>query len=534
MAVRNLADVWEAVAARQPQLPALWDGHRVTFTWAAFERAAEAAAQGLAQRGLAQRDRLAILMRNQPEYLITAFACFKLGLTPLNLNYRYTSVELSQVLDTADCRTVVAGVEFLPLTQQLPAAGWHGDVIAAPADEGGETPTGVAGWLQVAGDVDPDRLTTRTVARSGDDHLLLFTGGTTGVPKGVVWRQQSLLELLAAAQLELVPGQQLDAAAPRPLLPAAPFMHGTGLFTSMGGFGLTAGGSVICLPRARFDPAELLTVAQRLDAEMLVITGNAMAVRLIETLERAPRELPGLRYVLSSGAVFSSGHKERLLAALPELTIIETLGASEGTNTGTAIAVHGSVPPTGRFVPGPDVRLLTPDGDLIPPGSGVPGLLAVGGPLPDGYFRDPEATARVYRDWHGVRLAVPGDWARGHPDGTLELLGRGSASINSGGEKIYPGEVEAAILSCPGVREAAVVGVPDDRFGESVCAVVAAMPGAQVSDEDIVAAVRATLARYKVPRHVVRVHDLPRTAVGKVHYPAVLELARRRLALEPS
>lgn len=541
MAEVNLATVFESVAARFPDAPALLAPDGAETAWSTFEQVANAAAAALAARDVRAGDRVAIMLRNQPEYLEVCFAAFKLGLLPVNVNYRYTTDELRQLFETAGVSVVVAGTEFA--------------AVLAPL-QGGPGPAGpTAEWIWVPGDGEqPDSQLAPGTSwsalvdeggglaapvgrdrRSAADQLMLFTGGTTGLPKGVVWRHDALLELFALSEGDLAararPTVQNfvgDATPGERLLPVAPFMHGTGLFTSI--THLAKAGAVVCLPMRSFDAAAVLGAAAACAVTAVTLVGSGQAAPLIDLLEAYPRPLPALRTIISSGAALSYRHKERLLAALPAVTVVETLGASEGTGTGTSIATAGHIPPTGRFVPGPGVLLLGADDRPLPLRGGEPGVLAVGGPLPDGYFRDEVATAAVYRTIDGVRYAVPGDWAKGHPDGTIELLGRGAASINTGGEKVYPAEVEAALVTVSGVRQAAVVGVPDDRLGECVCAVVVVDENAEpVTDALLQGVVRERLAGYKVPRRFVRVAELPRTTTGKPDYVAVKGLALRVL-----
>jgi acyl-CoA synthetase (AMP-forming)/AMP-acid ligase II len=532
----NLANVFEAVAERFPEAPALFAPDARATSWAEFDDTANALAAALAAGEVEPGARIAIMLRNQPEYLTTCFAAFKLGLLPVNVNYRYTTDELRYLFETAGVAVVVAGAEFAstlsPIAHESPARRWIW--VTTAGDTAAHLPGGSDRWADLVRDrpaapVGRDR-------RSPADQLMLFTGGTTGLPKGVVWRQDALLRLMALSEGDLA-GQARptvesfvgDAVPGERLLPVAPFMHGTGLFTSISH--LAKAGAVVCLPTRSFDAAAVLDAAEACAITSLTIVGSGQAAPLVDQLEQTGRLLPALRVIISSGAALSYRHKERLLAALPAVTIVETLGASEGTGTGTSIATVANIPATGRFVPGPDVILLDPDDRPLPLFGGEAGVLAVGGPLPDGYFHDDAATARIYRVIDGIRYAVPGDWAKGHGDGTIELLGRGSACINTGGEKVYPAEVEAALLTAPGLRQAAVVGVPDERLGESVCALVA-LDDPRVTDEELQQAVRATLAGYKVPRRILRVAELPRTTTGKPDYAAAraraLELLGRQ------
>jgi fatty-acyl-CoA synthase len=320
--------------------------------------------------------------------------------------------------------------------------------------------------------------------------------------------------------------------APRLLLAAAPLMHATAQFTAFGAF--TAGGGVAVLPSQRFNADELWSELERLHATSIAIVGQAFAAPMLETLEVHPGrwDLTSLRRIGSSGTVWNHENKQGLLKHLPaDCVLFDSLGSSEAVGIGGSTTAGGEAPKTAQFVVGPNSAAFTEDGRRIEPGSGERGLLALQGFLPIGYYKDPEKSARTFRVFEGKRWSVPGDFATVEADGTLKLLGRGSQVINTGGEKVFPEEVEEALKRHPAVRDAVVVGVPDVRFGERICAVVDLRASATApSLADLAAHVRSHLADYKAPRELV-LAPVVRSPNGKVDYKAAKALALEALKL---
>jgi acyl-CoA synthetase (AMP-forming)/AMP-acid ligase II len=376
--------------------------------------------------------------------------------------------------------------------------------------------------------------------RSSDDLLILYTGGTTGMPKGVMWRQDDLFNVLGAGGnllLDIPPLAGADEAGTRaansaPVLniAAAPLMHGTAQFTAL--MSLTNGGSVACLPSTHFNAIEFWDEVERLKAGSAAIVGMAFAQPLLEALDAHPDRwnLSSLVRLGSSGTMWSMENKHGLLRHLPQMAIFDSLGSSEAVGLGASSSAAGAEADTAKFMLGLNTAVFTEDRHRVSPGSGERGLIAVSGFLPVGYYKDPEKTGRTFWEMEGRRWSVPGDYATVEADGTLKLLGRGSQVINTGGEKVFPEEVEEAIKHCPGVRDAAVVGVPDPRFGERICAVVEASPGAEPTLPQISEHVRQHLAGYKVPRELV-LSPVGRTPNGKLDYKALRALAVAALSV---
>jgi len=522
----NLASLLEAVAdavtAVDPQSRAVAHAGRRSVTWAQFDDRAARLAGHLSGRGIGRGDRVGIGLHNSPEYLESLFAVLKLRAVPVNVNYRYGATELEQVVRLTRMRAVVAESDMTP-------------VIGAVAARFPELRVLLVG--DAADDGFPryeDAMATPPMARqerSPDDQILLLTGGTTGLPKGVVWDSGSVCGVVSSAYRRAgvpVPGDATEVVAAAAaqvrqgtapvMLPASPLMHGTGFFFSLGV--LLRGGRVVTLPQHSLDPAALWAAVQEERVEELAIVGDAFGVPLLAELDRAatagtPYDLSPLRRIVSSGVRWSTETKRRLLAA-GRFTLQDSIAATEGGPFGVSLCGPDPAGVSSVFTLPDNARVIGPDGADVRPGSGEVGLLASTGNLPLGYLDDPEATAAVFRTIDGVRYAVPGDAATLATDGTISLLGRGSGVINTGGEKVFAEEVEQVLVEHPGVAEAVVVGVPDDRWGSRVAALVVPVPGVELDPDVLAEHVGGRLAGYKRPRLVRLVAGIPRTVSGKL------------------
>ncbi len=540
------ADVWDSIAAAIPDRPAQIQGARVVG-WRDFDRRANALARRLLELGLQRQSKVAAYLYNCPEYLEVYYATFKAGLTPVNTNYRYVADELIYLFDNADAEAVVFHAVFAPTVEQIRRRLPKVKTWIAVAQPGHPVPSFAENYdAIVAADVG------RTIApwgRSDDDLLILYTGGTTGMPKGVMWALGDLFQVLGGggnmllgtpplAKPEEAAERVLKAIetgdpllAPQTAIAAAPLMHGTAQFTGL--MTLTGGGAVASLPSAtHFDAFELWSEAARLRATSIAIVGQAFAQPMLQALDANPGrwDLTCLKRIGSSGTVWSMENKHGLLKHLPGCAIFDSLGSSEAVGLGASTSAAGAETETAKFMVTPNSACFTEDGRRVEPGSGERGLLAVSGFLPVGYYKDPEKTERTFRIFEGRRWSVPGDWATVEADGSLKLLGRGSQVINTGGEKVFPEEVEEAIKTYPGVRDAAVVGVPDARFGERICAVVDMEDASAPSLDQIADHVREHLARYKAPRELVLAPVL-RAANGKLDYKGVRAQALQALGM---
>jgi len=364
---------------------------------------------------------------------------------------------------------------------------------------------------------------------TGDDLLFLYTGGTTGMPKGVMWRHEDLITVLgrgAHAIYGIPEGGDVDELIARvgPDWPshtthvACPLMHGTGQFSAF--IALALAGAVSTSVNRTFDAVSLWDDVSRHRASAVVIVGQAFAGPMLEALDASPGrwDLASILQMGSSGVMWSQDNKEGLLEHIPQMVITDTFGSSEAIGMGTSVAAKGRALRTAQFTLGPNCVVFTEDGRRVEPGSGDRGLVAVGGAIPLGYYKDEAKTAQTFRVFEGRRWTVPGDWAEVNEDGTLHLLGRGSVCINTGGEKVFPEEVEECLKTHAAVRDAVAVGVPDPRFGEAICAVVEAAPTTVPDLAELKEHVASRLAPYKAPRHLVVVDTIGRAANGKVDY----------------
>jgi acyl-CoA synthetase (AMP-forming)/AMP-acid ligase II len=538
----NYADVWEALASRFGDSPALLHGP-VIRTWGDFDSRADGLAASLLDFGLRRQDKVAQYCRNRPEYLESMFAAFKAGLVPVNTNFRYGDEELSYLWKDSDTTAVVFDAEFTEtcdrLRHQLPEIkAWLR--VPAPALEGApdsECPDWAVPYEVAASAARGEGPTQAPWGRSGDDLNLLYTGGTTGMPKGVMWPQHDFF-LMIEHQYGRTPPEEADLEGylaryekPGPrVLPGPPLMHGTACWFSMAA--LSAAGSVVTLTRRHFDPVELLDTIVERAVKGVCIVGDPFAKPILAELDANPGrwDLSGVRLIMSSGAMLSRETKERLITHAPRARLVDGLGSSESGSLGTAVAEKPEDAATARFRLGDNVRVLDDDGRDVVPGSGRQGRLAVGGHLPLGYYKDPVKTASTFLTIDGRRYVVAGDWAIVESDGTITLLGRGSGCINTAGEKVYPEEVEEVLKGFAGVHDACVVGMPDDRFGEAVVALVQMEPGADFDEAALVAHAKAHLAGYKAPRRILAVKHVARHANGKMDYAAMKDEARSRLS----
>jgi len=540
MTAWTFADVWEAIAAAQPDLPANIQGERV-LSWAAFDARADALAAHMIAAGLGHQAKVAAYLYNGPEYLETYFAAFKGGFAPVNTNYRYGPEELIYLFDNADAEAIVFHAGFSDIVAGIRPRLPKVKAWIAVAEPGHPVPDWAADYDQVVAQVPAVRPVKAAWGRSPDDLLLLYTGGTTGMPKGVMWRQDDLFNVIGAggnALAGIPPAESIPELIARILGPehqrpmvlvACPQMHGTGQFSSFIAFNV--GGAVATLPSRKFSPIELWNEAERLKATNIVIVGLAFSTPMLEALEANPDrwDLSNVKVMSSSGSMWSQENKRGLLSFAKNAIIMDSFGSSEAVGMGISASAPGAEVQTAAFALGPNCAVFSEDGHRIQPGSGERGMVAVSGFLPMGYYKDEEKSAKTFKTLDGQRWSVPGDWAEVNADGTLKLLGRGSVCINTGGEKVFPEEVEEALKTHPEVRDAVVVGVPDARFGERICAVVELVGESAPTLPEFSEHVRLTLAGYKAPRELVVVESIGRAPNGKVDYKAIKDRALRAL-----
>ena len=363
------------------------------------------------------------------------------------------------------------------------------------------------------------------------------------MPKGVMWAQDDLFNVIGAGgqAVQGVPPIETVAEAAtrltddwprRTSLVACPLMHGTGQFSAF--ITLNLGGAVALLPSRQFSAIELWNEVERLKANAIVLVGLAFSTPMLEALEANPGrwDLSHVESMSSSGSMWSQENKRGLLSFCPNAMIFDSFGSSEAVGLGASASAPGAEAETAAFMLGPNCAVFVEDGSRrVEAGSGERGLVAVTGFLPMGYYKDAEKTAKTFKTMEGLRWSIPGDWAEVNLDGTLKLLGRGSQCINTGGEKVFPEEVEEALKTHIHVRDAVVVGVPDPRFGERICAVVEADGDHALTLPDLAEHVRISLAAYKAPRELVVVQSIGRAPNGKVDYKAAKETALKALGV---
>lgn len=532
----NLADCLDAVAELNPEHDALIQAER-RISWAELERRAARVAAWMKQRGAGHQAKVAVYTYNHPAYMEACYAAMKAAMVPVNVNYRYREEELQYLLDNADAEIVVVHEEFVPILAKvaphLPKL--RGVLIVSHGGAVQSEIAGAEGYEEVAGrdagGVD--------VPRSGDDFLFLYTGGTTGMPKGVMWRQADLYRRLAGGGLFPPPADMAafrDFAANPPMrlrtMIGPPLMHGTGWFTAI--IAWLGGGTVILTDDPRhFDPAAFLRTAERTQPTSITIVGDSFAKPMLRELDKGERtyDLSTINIVTSSGVMWSEESKTGLLRHMPQAMLIDAFSSSEAVGMGLSVTTAAGVVQTGKFQLSDTTRLFNERLEPLETAPGVKGLVGVGGPQPVGYYKDPEKSARTFVTVPDGRYSVPGDWAEVNEDGkTLTLLGRGSVCINTGGEKVFPEEVEEVIKRHPGVRDVVVVGVPDERFGEAITAVVSSLDG-PLDGEAITAFVKEHLAGYKAPKHVVVVGEVYRSPSGKADYKRTKQTAMEALGV---
>ncbi len=542
----NYAEVLETVAATVPTQPAQVCGTR-RYSWAQFNARANALGADLLAAGLGEQSKVAAYLTNGPEYLETYFAAFKAGMVPVNTNFRYGPEEIRYLFDNADAEAVVFHASYAPLLDSVRAdlpgvRRWYVvDDPDLPGSGSAMAPWAVPYEPIVAAGTAVQPNTRGPWGVSGDHQLFLYTGGTTGMPKGVMWRQDDCFNVLGRGGhglLQQPPLESLEEIRTRSvpvvpvMLPACPLMHGTGQFSAL--ISLAMGGCVVTNPNRSFHPEELWDIVERESVTSLVIVGDAFAKPLLAALDANPGrwQLGHVTMMSSSGVMWSQETKEGLLEHLPQTVLVDSYGSSEAVGLGASASTKGNAVTTATFQLGPTVHVFTEDNRRIEPGSEETGFVAISGFVPMGYYKDPEKSAKTFRTIDGVRYSVPGDFARVNFDGTLQLLGRGSVCINTGGEKVFPEEVEELLKLHDHVADAVCVGIPDDRFGEVICAVIETSNEIGADNFDhagVIASVSSRLAKYKTPRHIVLVASIGRSPAGKVDYKHLTSIARAQL-----
>jgi len=532
----NLATVNEAVAAAAPDREAIVGGElRLTFGQLAartrrlanyllsqgFTVHTERSALAGHESG---QDHLALYLHNGHQYLEGMLGAYKARVAPFNVNYRYVAEELQYLLTDSRAKGIVYHSTFAP-TLEAVRHGLPGlTTLLQVPDASGHALLPGAVWyedaLAAASDAPPP------VTPSPDDLYILYTGGTTGMPKGVLWRQADIYPAALGGR-QLTTGEEFpDLAAivetarggGAKLMPAPPFMHGAAHWLALNALG---GGNTVVLPHhpESLDPVDVWTTMQAEKVNILLIVGDAFGRPLVDELERHEYDLSSVLLVVSGGAALSSSLKNRFLELLPSVSIMDGLGASETGAQASQISGAGATATTGTFTPGPGMCIVSEDlTTVLDVGSPDLGWLAQRGRVPLGYLGDEAKTARTFPVIDGERYSVPGDRARYTPEGLLDLLGRDSVTINSGGEKIFAEEVEAALGHHRDVYDVVVAGRPSERWGNEVVAIVVLRDGSTTTADDLLAEAEQHVARYKLPKQVVLVDHIVRSPAGKADY----------------
>jgi acyl-CoA synthetase (AMP-forming)/AMP-acid ligase II len=539
----NIADLFEHAVDVVPDNPALKVLDRVV-SYAELERESNKLAHFLASRGIGPGDHVGIYAKNSVEHVVAVLAVVKIRAVNINVNYRYVETELNYLFDNADVKALVFERPYAPIVANCaPQHAQLSTFVAIPDVTDPANDADISGFGGVTlEDATVDQSEERDFGeRSNDDLHIIYTGGTTGFPKGVMWRHEDFWRVLGGG-IDFYTGEPLEeydqskqAVEPRMVtFPLSPLMHGgaqAGLLMH-----LFAGHLTILEPK--FDPQRTWEIIDANGVQLIFMTGDAMARPLIEEFERkaatgSPYDGSSLFAISSSAAIFSPPVKKRWMDAFPNAVFTDSVGASETGFQGMGLQDKEHISSDGPVVAlGPNSVVIDDDDKVldVTQDIGRTGRLGRGGSVPVGYYKDPEKSARTFLVIDGERYSVPGDFARIEEDGKVTLLGRGSNCINTGGEKVFPEEVEMAVKGHPGVYDVLVVGIPDEKYGQSVTAVIQPREGSTVELEDLRSYLRQHLSGYKLPRAITLVDEIPRNATGKAQYPKAKELAMASFA----
>ena len=537
----HFATAWESISDLIPSRPALVCND-VRRTWAEFDDRASRIASVLNEHGLQIGSKVGIYAHNSNEYLEGQYGVFKIRGCPINVNYRYTSDELVYLLDNADTEALIFqscyAARIWEIRRHLPKIKLYiqiADGTEAALDETWDFEHAIKSHPPMP----------RYRVRAASDIYMLYTGGTTGMPKGVMYEQGPFIRALMSGIGSLgidIPSdcsgfgdliKQIEANGRTPIaLPACPLMHGTGMWLGAM-IPLLYGGSVVTLPKRGLDAHAIWNEVERNQVNQVIIVGDAFARPMLEALEDAstsgePYDISSVTQIISSGVMWSVEVKDALLQH-HDMVLIDAMGSTEG-GMGTSVSSREDTVATASFQLRPGVKVFDENDVEIEPGSGKSGKLATSGLVPVGYYKDPEKTAKTFREIDGVRYSFPGDYATVDSSGTITLLGRGSNCINTAGEKVYPEEVEEVAKRHPSVNDCLVVGVPDSRFGQRIVAVVSCFEGHTLEQQDLIDYSREHLAGYKLPKQVFFEEAIRRTPAGKADYKWANARAEARIA----
>jgi fatty-acyl-CoA synthase len=536
------ASVWEKNSDVIPDKIALICGDN-EVTWREYDQRAAKLATLLTNAGLGDDSKVGLYLHNSNEYLESQYSVFKIKGVPINVNYRYKEEELIYLLENSDSEAIFYqscyAEQIASIKDKLPKVKLYIQVD----DKTNETLDFAQDYESAISECQP----MERQERSEDNIYMLYTGGTTGMPKGVMYQHGGHLKgmLNTAGAWGLIPVQEkidVDSVALEvkkladegrlPIsIPACPLMHGTGMW--LGAIiPHLVGGTVVTLPNLGFDPDGLLKEVEKRKANNIVIVGDAFAKPIMDALDKAesegsPYNLESINTVISSGVMWSSEVKQGLLKH-HDMVLVDAMGSTEG-GMGSSRASRDNPAETAKFVLNPGVIVITDEGELVEPGSDKTGKIGTSGLVPLGYFKDEKKSAETFKEFKGVRYSFPGDYAKVEADGTITLLGRGSNCINTAGEKVYPEEVEEAIKRNDDIFDCLVVGLQDDRFGQKVVALASFQEGREIQEQDLIAFTREHLAGYKLPKQVLFVDEVMRAPNGKANYKWAKETAEKEL-----
>jgi acyl-CoA synthetase (AMP-forming)/AMP-acid ligase II len=537
MAFGNLAHALDIVAEIRADEDSLIQGDR-HLSWSQVERRARNLSAWMIERGATHQGKVAVYTYNHPAYMESIYAAFKASLVPVNVNYRYQAEELRYLLDNSDTEIVVVHEDFAPLLEEL-LEGLPQVVGVLVVEESGEYDiASIASAASYEATAESDR-PAPPAKQSPDELLLLYTGGTTGTPKGVMWRQGDFFTRFGGGGIGATPETEdayREFVKNPPMryrsLICPPLMHGTGWFQAMIAW-LVGGVTVVLESAKKFDAAELWRTVDAKQITAITIVGDPFAKPMAKELEENgdAYDISSVVMIASSGVMWSEETKQRLLAHHSGVVLADAFSSSEAVGMGISFTTAAGSVQTAKFQLSDTTKLFSADLELIESTPGARGLVGVGGLQPLGYYKDPEKSAKTFVECEAGRFSIPGDWAEVNEDGvTLTLLGRGSVCINTGGEKVFPEEVEEVIKRFDGVKDVVVVGVPDDRWGEAITAVVSSHEG-ELDGAAIIEHVKRSLAGYKAPKHVVQVPEVYRSPAGKPDFKRTRQTAMEQLGI---
>ena len=521
----NIATIMESIADVIPDREAVVCGSE-RLTYKELDERANRFAHGLKKQGIGSGDHVGLYLYNGNEFLEAMLGTLKVRAVPININYRYVEEELEYLFNDADLKSLVFQREFAPrvaaIAGNVPTLNHY--VYVDDKSEADVSNRGGVAAVEYKASLEGESIERDFEERSSDDIFIVYTGGTTGMPKGVMWRHGDLF--YAGLQGGNPGGEHHEKAedvAPRiasgdslflNFLPAAPFIHGAAQWTAIiGWFGAS---KIVVIPSPSFEPDKVCEAIQTEGVNTITLVGDAMARPFADEVRTGKYDMSSLMVIVSAGAILSDSVKQDLQELLPEAMVMNNFGATETGHQGTSFEDSASGRPTFAMHEGNVV--LDEDHNPVEPGSDTVGFLARRGKLPVGYYNDPEKTARTFVEIRGERWVITGDMASVEADGMITVHGRGSGCINTGGEKVFPEEVEEGLKAHPAVMDAVVVGVPDDKWGQRVAAVIQARPGQSIEDDDLVTFCKTKVAGYKVPREYFKVESILRHPSGKPDY----------------